>query len=509
MRGNGAGLLLVLCGVLHNLEMTIATHDINDQEVFEPHTSSKQILNVASGNVSSTTITTKDGVDVSNADGDVPPYVRDTQIDIPTILWWTHRLFTHKENSILQCPKASCRVTSNRKHLSRAKTRGIIFYGSDFDSEELPIPRKKHHEWALVHEESPMNNHLLTHTNMIRLFNHTSTFKRESDYPLTLYSLPSLHYLIERKPLSIDVKNKHRKDGLAPVVYIQSHRGVASYRDPYVEELMKYIPVDSYGACLHNKDLPKELIDPVEHMGSPQFLDLISKYKFHLAFENALCDDYMTEKLFRVFHVGGVPVHLGSTKVRDWMPDEHSVITVDDFASPKDLAEYLLRLDSNDEEYEKYLEYRKAGGITNSLLVNHMKNRPYDDNDPRKYNFLQGFECHVCEKISERFQNEKQHHADPSVPLMPPRIAHYSHLNCHQPHPHPSLDQDQVLEDLKEKRKASQPGELGRIDWIEDYWQAYSKAVAINKMLQVGETNPGKFNDYWMEAMRERPGQEL
>jgi galactoside 3-L-fucosyltransferase 11 len=429
--------------------MTIAEHDIDDQEVFQPHTSSKQMLNVASANVSSTTITTNaHGSDVSN--GHTPPYVSDQDTDIPTILWWTNRLFIYKDNYILDCPNASCRVTANRNRLSHAKTRGVLFYGSDFNSEDLPVPRKKHHEWALLHEESPMNNHVLTH--MISLFNHTSTFKRESDYPLTLSSLPTLQYLIERKPLSIEMKNKYRKDGFAPVVYIQSHKGVASFRDAYVEELMKYIPVDSYGACVHNKDLPKELIDPVEHMVSPKFLDLISKYKFHLAFENALCDDYMTEKLFRVFHVGGVPVHLGSTKVRDWIPDKHSVITVDDFQSPKDLAEYLLQLDSNDEEYEKYLAYRKPSGITNSLLVNHMENRPYGDNDPDKDSFLQGFECHVCEKVSDRYKNEKEHLADPSVALMPPKIAPYSHLSCHQPHPHPTLDTEKVMKDLQRKR---------------------------------------------------------
>lgn len=60
----------------------------------------------------------------------------------------------------------------------------------------------------------------------------------------------------------------------------------------------------------------------------------------------------MTEKLFRPLHVGSVPVYRGSRFARDFVPDNHSIIMADDFDSPKDLAEFLLKLNDNDEEYE-------------------------------------------------------------------------------------------------------------------------------------------------------------
>ena len=52
------------------------------------------------------------------------------------------------------------------------------------------------------------------------------------------------------------------------------------------------------------------------NMLKPKFLHLLGNYKFTLATENAICDDYMTEKLWRPFMVGSVPIIWGSPKTR-------------------------------------------------------------------------------------------------------------------------------------------------------------------------------------------------
>jgi len=51
-------------------------------------------------------------------------------------------------------------------------------------------------------------------------------------------------------------------------------------------------------------------------MDHDDFYKLNGKYKFSLAFENAICDDYITEKLWRPLLVGSVPVVMGSPKVK-------------------------------------------------------------------------------------------------------------------------------------------------------------------------------------------------
>jgi hypothetical protein len=42
----------------------------------------------------------------------------------------------------------------------------------------------------------------------------------------------------------------------------------------------------------------------------------VARYKFTLSFENAVCNDYITEKLWRPLTVGSVPIYMGSPSVR-------------------------------------------------------------------------------------------------------------------------------------------------------------------------------------------------
>lgn len=167
--------------------------------------------------------------------------------ELPILLWWSSNLFPHfpGDTERVDCARFSCLVTRNRKVQLYRRTVSIIFYGTDFRAYEAPLPRMLHQTWALFHEESPMNNYLLSHSVGIRLFNYTATFRRESDYPLTLQWLPSLDYLLTPSAVSLPEKNRWRNAGLAPVLYMQSHCDVPSDRDRYVQELMKYIEVPS------------------------------------------------------------------------------------------------------------------------------------------------------------------------------------------------------------------------------------------------------------------------
>lgn len=80
-------------------------------------------------------------------------------------------------------------------------------------------------------------------------------------------------------------------------------------------------------------------------------------YKFYFAFENSLCEDYVTEKLFNNMKQYIVPVVYGGADYNRFAPP-HSYINANDFASAKDLAEYLLHLDKNPSEYIKYFWWK-------------------------------------------------------------------------------------------------------------------------------------------------------
>ena len=60
-------------------------------------------------------------------------------------------------------------------------------------------------------------------------------------------------------------------------------------------QLQKFFPVDIYGACGE--------MECVREEGDKCWEMVEQKYKYYLAFENSLCGDYVTEKLFDAMKV--------------------------------------------------------------------------------------------------------------------------------------------------------------------------------------------------------------
>ncbi|XP_048248577.1 uncharacterized protein LOC124151241 isoform X4 [Haliotis rufescens] len=263
-------------------------------------------------------------------DGQVVSYeVDESHATLPVLTWWES---TGKyPDYVISCEtQQRCLVSRNKTRLQHQEVMVsyhdniytmYVFYGSFFLSSALPFPRKDGDIWALIHEESPMNKDwLFSFRSTIELFNYTSTFKRGSDYPLTTHWLTNKETLLSKEYLvPTDRKNVMRTDGgLAPIIFVHSDCNTPSNREQYVKTLQKYVDVDSYGPCLHNKDFPEEFknLDGIAGFLKPDFLRFVARYKFAMAFENAICGDYITEKLWRPLQVGTVPIVLGSPTIR-------------------------------------------------------------------------------------------------------------------------------------------------------------------------------------------------
>ncbi|CAG7816541.1 unnamed protein product [Allacma fusca] len=107
-------------------------------------------------------------------------------------------------------------------------------------------------------------------------------------------------------------------------------------------------------------------------------------YKFYLSFENSLCKDYLTEKVFEAYSAGMVPVVYGGANYDLFLP-RGSYINVESFPSTKSLADYLLYLDQNPSEYLKYFKWK-----TSSILVSDHTNMG------------NGY-CQLCEKLHKDY----------------------------------------------------------------------------------------------------------
>ena len=52
---------------------------------------------------------------------------------------------------------------------------------------------------------------------------------------------------------------------------------------------------------------------------------------------------------------------MGAPNINDLTPSTHSVIQTNHFASPRELADYLLMLDKHDGLYQEYLQWKIDG----------------------------------------------------------------------------------------------------------------------------------------------------
>lgn len=137
-----------------------------------------------------------------------------------------------------------------------------------------------------------------------------------------------------------------------------------SGRFNYLTEMMAHIEVHSFGNVLNNRNLKN---DGNFHFvkSNKRKLKEISKYKFSIAFENAIAKDYVTEKFFEPLQAGSVPVYLGAPNIDEFAPGSNCFINVSKFLSVKQLVDYLKLLDGNDELYNKYFEWKKLPFLNN------------------------------------------------------------------------------------------------------------------------------------------------
>ncbi|OUM59971.1 glycosyltransferase family 10 protein [Piromyces sp. E2] len=217
---------------------------------------------------------------------------------------------------------------------------------------------KTRQKLLLMSMESTSNYNVMLYKK--QFFNYFIDYRLDSDVPIPYtYSF----FDFTKPPLPTKSKGLGGR-GLAAAFI--SNCGARNKRLEYLRELMKYTKIDSFGMCAYNREVFPE--DESDNSWSTK-MNTIRKYKFTLAFENSDDRDYVTEKFFQPLEVGSVPVFYGTSNIADFAPP-HSYIDARDFASAKELAEYLEFLDKNDREYEEYLAWKKTslGDNLNHLI---------------------------------------------------------------------------------------------------------------------------------------------
>ncbi len=132
---------------------------------------------------------------------------------------------------------------------------------------------------------------------------------------------------------------------------ISSSCDASSRRLEYIQELSTFMDIDIYGKCANdsNKNCENNSCDK-EHLSK--------EYKFYLAFENSVCDGYVTEKFFKILNNNIIPIVLGGADYSKYVP-RTAYISVLDFETPRELAAYLIYLNNNQSAYNSYFKWKQ------------------------------------------------------------------------------------------------------------------------------------------------------
>ena len=240
---------------------------------------------------------------------------------------------------------AGCRLTTDLRLLAEADA--VVFHIPSLA--RLPSPKPPGQIWVAWSLECDANYPVLRDPSFMRLFDLTMTYRLDADV-LDAYT----SYYSDGANLCRALREPAKPKTPGNLVTMLISSGInRSGRIGYASELMRCLDVHSYGKVLQNRRVPDD-------RWRPSKLAIIAGCKFNLAFENAISEDYVSEKFFDPLVAGTVPVYLGAPNVAAFAPGEHCYIDTADFRGPRELAQYLLHLDTHDAEYQAYFAWKEC-----------------------------------------------------------------------------------------------------------------------------------------------------
>ena len=157
------------------------------------------------------------------------------------------------------------------------------------------------------------------------------------------------------------------KEGMYKTPDPSKRKGVAMFmsncnvkwRNDYILELARHIHIHSYGACWHNVSDHDD-----RNNWTVTRYSIAKKHRIVVTFENKINHDYISEKITWSYEAGAIPVYWGPPEIYLWTPGNHTFIDPQRFEGPKELAEYLKRVDEDDDLFRYHttnFNYSVAG----------------------------------------------------------------------------------------------------------------------------------------------------
>ncbi len=106
-----------------------------------------------------------------------------------------------------------------------------------------------------------------------------------------------------------------------------------------------------------NKKKPVNNVTDGKRMSISMYTEAVhchQPYRFSIAFENDIVDNYVSEKIINSFLAGCIPIYDGTDDIYKYF-NKDSFINAKDFDTLEDLANYVIKVDNDKELYNKYI----------------------------------------------------------------------------------------------------------------------------------------------------------
>ncbi|XP_053405988.1 4-galactosyl-N-acetylglucosaminide 3-alpha-L-fucosyltransferase 9-like [Mercenaria mercenaria] len=276
-------------------------------------------------------------------------------------------------SDINQCRKYSnCKQSFDRSlfNLSRAVVFNLPHSGIARSPPVVADLRNPNQVWVFFTLESPLHlNPIYKSPEWHNVFNWSWTYHPNADvfHPYGV--------LIKKQKLPHRNYSGIFKKKTKFAAWLVSNCNAPSSRTDYVNILKRYVDVDVFGRC--GQQAPENIESVISE-----------KYKFYLGFENSLCENYMTEKVFHYYKLDVITVLRGNTKYQDYLPSG-SFIDTANFSSFAALAQYMKDLGENEEKYVSFLKVKDKFTVFE-----------------REFLYKNAL-CNLCEKINNMDQNRR------------------------------------------------------------------------------------------------------
>lgn len=285
-------------------------------------------------------------------------------------------------------------ITTDRKYYNRAYA--VVFHLPDLlQSMEHDLEKSEGQLWIAWNMECEENYPWMKDDDIKDLFDIRMNYHLEADIVCSYIDAMCSQYVEMYKKRFLDMKELLKKEN--KICMLISSQVNQSGRIEYLKELMQYIDIDSYGKLYNNKKIEGD-------NGRETKLEIYSKYKFVIAFENAIGKDYVTEKFYDPLLAGSVPVYMGAPNIEEFVPGDNCYINANDHSSTRDLADYLKRCLNDDEEYMKYHKWKNT-----PLRKDFVEKVKVQDTDPfiRLCEFLN--KKNICNTEEDIYPKKKYH----------------------------------------------------------------------------------------------------